>query len=110
MTNRSRIEIIIQILEVVNDLGEDGDGVTQTTIRYQVFLSSAQLKQYLTALTIHCLLSYESTTRRYNATEKGLRFLNNCYKMDDMINQLQHQQQQQQHQQPRHIQNSNKYG
>lgn len=95
MANRSRTEIIVQILEAVNDHGEDGYGVTQTTIRYEVFLSSAQLKEYLIALTIHGLLSYESTTRRYNATEKGLRFLNICYKMDDIIIQQQQQQQQQ---------------
>ena len=92
MSNRSRIEIVVQILEVVNDHGEDGDGVTQTTIRYEVFLNSAQLKEYLIALTIHGLLSYDSTTRRYTATEKGLRFLINCYKMDDLINQPEQQQ------------------
>jgi hypothetical protein len=39
------------------------------------------------------LLSYNSTSHRYNTTEKGLRFLNLCHKMDDMINKEQQQQQ-----------------
>ena len=93
MTNRSRTEVVFQILETVIDQGEDDDdGVSQTTIRYEVFLSGAQLKQYLIALTIHGLLSYNSTSRRYNVTEKGLRFLNLCHKMDDMVNEEQQQQ------------------
>ena len=93
MTNRSRTEVVFQILETVNDHGEEEDGVTQTTIRYEVFLSGAQLKEYLIALTIHGLLSYTSTSRRYNTTQKGLNFLNICYKMDDMIHQGQQRQQ-----------------
>ena len=94
MTNRSRTEVVFQILETANDQDEDDDGVSQTTIRYDVFLSGAQLKEYLIALTIHGLLSYNSTSRRYNVTEKGLRFLNLCHKMDDMVNEDQQQQQQ----------------
>ena len=92
MTNRSRTEVIFQILETVNDHGEGEDGVSQTTIRYEVFLSGAHLKRYLIALTIHGLLSYNSTSRRYNVTEKGLRVLNFCHKMDDIINEEQRQQ------------------
>ena len=92
MTNRSRTEVVFQILETVNDQGEDDDGVSQTTIRYEIFLSGAQLKEYLIALTIHGLLSYNSTSRRYSVTEKGLRFLNLCHKMDDMVNEEQQQQ------------------
>lgn len=93
MTNRSRTEVVFQILKTVNDHGEEEDGVTQTTIRYEVFLSGAQLKEYLIALTIHGLLSYNSTSHRYNTTQKGLHFLNICYKMDDMIHQGQQRQQ-----------------
>ena len=93
MTNRARTDTLAKILETVNDHSEDGGGISQTTIRYEVFLSGAQLKEYLIALTIHGLLSYNSTSRRYNVTEKGLRFLNLCHKMDDMINEEQQQQQ-----------------
>jgi CheY-like chemotaxis protein/predicted transcriptional regulator len=86
MPNRSRIDIVAQILETVNDHGEDGYGVTQTTIRYEVFLSSAQLKEYLIALTIHGLLSFDPATRRYNATEKGLRFLQVYCNIGNLLN------------------------
>ena len=103
MLIRSRIEIVVQILEAVNDLAEDNDGVTQTTIRYEIFLSSTQLKEYLIALTIHGLLRYDSKTRRYNATEKGLLYLINFYKMEDMIDQLKHKQQ------PHYLQNNSEY-
>ena len=106
MPVRSRIEIVVQILETVNDLAEDNDGVTQTTIRYEIFLSSTQLKEYLIALTIHGLLRYNPKTRTYNATEKGLLYLINFYKMDGMINQLKLQQRQQQ---PHYLQNNNEY-
>jgi predicted transcriptional regulator len=55
MTNRARTDILAKILETVNDHCEDSDGVTQTTIRYEVFLSGAQLKEHLIALTLHGL-------------------------------------------------------
>jgi len=87
MTNRARTDTLAKILETVNDYGEDGDGVTQTTIRYEVFLSGAQLKEHLIALTIHGLLSYNSTSRMYNTTEKGLRFLQVYYEINNILNQ-----------------------
>ena len=96
MKHRSRTDIVAQVLATVNDHDRYGYGVTQTTIRNEVFLSGAQLKEHLIALTIHGLLSYNSTTRTHNATEKGLRFLNIYYKMDDMVNEGEQQQQQQQ--------------
>jgi len=87
MANRSRTDIVAQILETVNDHGEDGYGVTQTAIRYEVFLSSTQLKEYLIALTIQGLLSYDPTTRRYNVTKKSLRFLQVYYNIINLLNQ-----------------------
>ncbi len=73
--NRSRTEIISQILQAVSDNDEYGDGVTKTTLLYEAYLNSAQLREYLVALTIHGLLGYDPIIRRYNITEKGLRFL-----------------------------------
>jgi CheY-like chemotaxis protein/predicted transcriptional regulator len=87
VTNRARTDTLAKILETVNDHGEDGDGVSQTTIRYEVFLSGAHLKQYLIALTIHGLLSYNSISHRYNVTEKGLRFLQVYYEINNILNQ-----------------------
>ena len=63
MRYRDKIEIISQILSAVIDNAND-IGITRTTLMYEVFLSSAQLSEYLTALTVHGLLTYNSATRR----------------------------------------------
>jgi predicted transcriptional regulator len=77
MTNKNRTEIAIQILEAVYDNDGDGgtEGITQSRIMYGIHLGSAQLREYLIALTLHGLLFYDSEMRRYHITEKGKRFL-----------------------------------
>ncbi len=81
--NRSKTEIVSQILDVVN--GNSYDGVTETKIMYDVYLSSGQLREYLIALTVHGLLIYDSPMRRYNITRKGLRFLELYNKLGDIM-------------------------
>lgn len=95
MSNRSRIYILSRILETAdsnregngdsrrND-GEDG-GVTRTKLIYQVFLSSTQLKRYLTVLTENNLLSHDSASYRFRTTEKGRKFLELCDKVNNLI-------------------------
>lgn len=73
MINRSRNEIISQILETAND-GDDGRA-TKTKIMYKVFLGHDKLQEYLMLLIESDLLSYDSTTRTFKTTEKGLTFL-----------------------------------
>lgn len=52
MTNRSRTEIASQILDSAGRSSDDNDdGVTKTKIMHKVFLTSAQLKEYLMMLT-----------------------------------------------------------
>jgi predicted transcriptional regulator len=77
MAYRNRTEIAVQILESIygHDGDENGEGVTQTKITYAVYLSSAQSREYLTALTIHGLLSYDSAMSSYHITERGIRLL-----------------------------------
>src|SRR5215210_6387277 len=83
MTNRSRTEIVSQILESADrssdddddDEDEDDGGVTKTKIMHKVFLTSAQLKEYLMMLTENDLVGYDSATRKFKTTQKGLRFL-----------------------------------
>ena len=51
MTNRSRTEIVGQILESADRSSDDNDdGVTKTKIMHKVFLTSAQLKECLMIL------------------------------------------------------------
>jgi predicted transcriptional regulator len=74
MTNRSRTEIVSQILEIANRTSDD-DGVTKTKLMYKAYLSTAQLKEYMMLLTESDLLGYDSTMRKFKITEKGRRFL-----------------------------------
>src|SRR5918911_4146249 len=78
MRYRSRIEIIAKILQAVNGSG----GITQTQIMYKALLGYAQMKQYLLRLAENALLQYDNTTRTFNITEKGIRFLNICSKIN----------------------------
>jgi predicted transcriptional regulator len=89
MKNRSRTEIIDEILKAANG------GITKTKLMYKVFLSPAQLKQYLTFLTESDLLRYDLVSRTFKTTEKGLMFLN----LYNQIKQLMKEQEQQQKQQ-----------
>ena len=77
MTNRSRTEIVSQILESADRSSDvdDDDGVTKTKIMHKVFLTSAQLKVYLMMLTENDLLGYDSVTRKFKTTQKVHRFL-----------------------------------
>lgn len=72
MKNRSRTEIVYQILETVRHAG---NGAGKTKIMYSALLSSAQLKEYLTILTGNDLLGYDSVTRTFKITGKGIKFL-----------------------------------
>ena len=85
---RNRTEIVIQILEAVIDHGENGDGVTKTTLMYEVFLDSNQLKEYLAGLTAYSLLHFDPAMRTYNSTKNGLRFLELWYNMSQITEEL----------------------
>ncbi len=80
MRYRSRTDIISEILDVAN-----GGSATRTKIMYKACLSYNQLKEYLMLLTENNLLSYDAYNQTYRTTEKGLRFLDICNQMDDMI-------------------------
>jgi predicted transcriptional regulator len=82
LTNRSKTEIVCQILETAN--GGD-DGATKTKLMYKVFLSSDQLQEYLMLLIESDLLSYDSTMRTFKTTEKGLMFLQAYNQIDQIL-------------------------
>jgi predicted transcriptional regulator len=77
MKNRSRTEIVSNILDAANG------GATKTKIMYKAFLSYAQLREYLSVLIENHLLSIEGT-QIYKTTEKGWNFL----KMHNEIGEL----------------------
>jgi predicted transcriptional regulator len=70
MKNRSRIEIMSQILDVAN-----GGGATKTKIMYKAFLSYAQLKEYLTILIEKGLIGHDKENAVFNITQKGIKFI-----------------------------------
>ena len=80
MRNRSRTEIVAQILEVAN-LGNSNDkgygyyAITKTKIMHDASLTYRQMKEYLMILTNNDLLSYNIDTRTFKTTEKGQSFL-----------------------------------
>ena len=80
MKYRTKTEIMSEILGIAN-----GSTATKTKIMYQAFLSYAQMKKHLMVLTQNGLLSYDVDTHTFTTTEKGLRFLDTCNKMDGMI-------------------------
>jgi predicted transcriptional regulator len=78
MGNRSRTEIVSNILDAANG------GATKTKIMYTAFLSYNQLKDYLSVLIENNLLEYLEGSRTFKTTEKGLNYL----KMNNEIGEL----------------------
>ncbi len=87
MTYRNVTDIAIHILKAVYDYDSDdeGEGSTQTKIIYRLYFSSSLLRQCLIWLTVHRLLIYDTIMRTYHITRKGMRFLELCQKLDDII-------------------------
>ena len=79
MGNRSRTEIVSNILEAANG------GVTKTKIMYKAFLSYAQLKEYLSVLIENNLIEYLEGTQTYRTTEKGLNLLKMHNEMAELL-------------------------
>jgi predicted transcriptional regulator len=81
MRYRSRTEIISHILEAANGRVN----ITKTRLMYKVFLSQSQLKDYVKVLTENDLLRYDSVTRTFKTSEKGLRFLDLYNQIDRLM-------------------------
>jgi predicted transcriptional regulator len=69
MGNRSRTEIVSNILDAANG------GITKTKIMYIAFLSYNQLNEYLSILIENNLIEYLDGTQTFKTTEKGLMYL-----------------------------------
>jgi predicted transcriptional regulator len=81
MRNRGGIDIMAEILHAANEKS----GAGRTKILYRAFLSYAQLKEYLPALTERGLLSYDIDAQTFKTTQKGRRFLNTYNQINDAI-------------------------
>jgi predicted transcriptional regulator len=79
MANRSRTEIVCNILDAANG------GATKTKIMYIAFVSYNQLKEYLSILIEYNLIEYIDGTRTFKTTEKGLIFLKMHNEMGELL-------------------------
>ena len=79
MKNRSRTEIVSNILEAANG------GVTKTKIMYKAFLSYNQLREYLSILIENNLIEYLDGAQIYKTTEKGLNLLKMHNEMAELL-------------------------
>ena len=85
--NKSKTDIVIQILETANDCEDDDGGITFDKLMQNVFLGIAQ--EYLKFLMVEDLLKYNVNTQTFKVTEKGRTFLQ-CYrKMDQALKEQQ---------------------
>jgi predicted transcriptional regulator len=90
---RTRIQISSQILQAAN-----GENATRTKIMYKAVLSYLQLKEYLKLLTADGLLHYNSTSRTFKTTTKGLMVLEGYNQLDGIMKKGQKRQREQQQQ------------
>jgi len=79
MKNRSRTEIVSNILDAANG------GVTKTKIMYTAFLSYGQLKEYLSILIENNLIEYLDGTHKFKTTAKGLNILKMHNEMAELL-------------------------
>ena len=80
MKNRSRTEIVSNILDAAN-----GGGATKTKIMYNAYLSYNQLQDYLFVMIENNLLEYLEGTRTFKTTEKGLNFLKTHNEISELL-------------------------
>ncbi|MCJ7637010.1 MAG: winged helix-turn-helix domain-containing protein [Nitrososphaeraceae archaeon] len=81
MGNRSRTEIVSNILDAANG------GASKTKIMYTAFLSYNQLKEYLSILIENNLIEYLDGTHKFKTTEKGLNLLKMHNEMAELLQQ-----------------------
>jgi predicted transcriptional regulator len=79
MGNRSRTEIVSQVLEAANG------GATKTKIMYRALLSYKQMKEYVKLLTEKGMLVYDPARSSFKTTEKGYRFLQIYDHLDQIL-------------------------
>ena len=79
MGNRSRTEIVSNILEATNG------GVTKTKIMYKAYLSYNQLREYLSILIENNLIEYLDGDNKFKTTEKGLNLLKMHNEMAELL-------------------------
>jgi predicted transcriptional regulator len=81
MKYRDRTEIVKLILRSSNTT----EGAFKTRIMYEAYLSFSQLEEYLALLRKNGLLEYNETRATFKTTEKGVRLLELCNKLHEIV-------------------------
>ena len=81
MKNRTHHDILAKVLQAAKGT----DGTTKTRIMYSAYLSSNQLKEYISFCQGHGLVSYDAGKRVYKTTVKGIRLLEIFAKMYEIV-------------------------
>jgi predicted transcriptional regulator len=81
MKYRDRTEIITLILASASRM----NGVLKTRIMYEAFLSFSQVEEYIALLLRNSLLEHDDLKKIYKTTEKGLRLLELCNSINEIV-------------------------
>jgi predicted transcriptional regulator len=81
MKYRDRTEIITLILLSASRM----NGVLKTRIMYEAFLSFSQVEEYIALLLRNSLLEHDDLKKTYKTTEKGLRLLELCKSINEIV-------------------------
>ena len=81
MKYRDRTEIITLILASASRM----NGVLKTRIMYEAFLSFSQVEEYIALLLRNSLLEHDDLKKTYKTTEKGLRLLELCNRINEIV-------------------------
>ncbi|MGB6671667.1 MAG: hypothetical protein FIO02_11400 [Nitrosopumilales archaeon] len=81
MKYRDRTEIITLILASASRM----NGVLKTRIMYEAFLSFSQVEEYIALLLRNSLLEHDDLKKTYKTTEKGLRLLELCNSINEIV-------------------------
>jgi predicted transcriptional regulator len=79
MQNRQKDEIVRDIISVCNG------GALITKVMFHAYMTHGQVKLYLNALIAKDLVLYDSLTRRYCTTFKGMEYLRTIERMAELL-------------------------
>ena len=79
MQNRQKDELVRDIMSVCNG------GAQITKVMFHAYMTHGQVKSYLTELIDKGLVSYDSLTRLYSTTSKGMDYLATVERMAELL-------------------------
>ena len=85
---RASFSLKSNAIERILETAENGTGITEQKIIYNMLISSFEADQYLSTMLRNGLLRYDSSTRAYKITEQGLDFLDTMRRISELDNEI----------------------